>query len=71
MDHFTVHFRHLTRREIETYVDLDKPFNCAGSFKSEGMGIRLFERLEGTDPNTLVGLPLILLCDMLRHEGVL
>lgn len=47
----------------------EHPLHCAGSFKSEGFGITLFERLEGRDPNTLVGLPLIALCQMLRREG--
>ncbi|WNN49961.1 nucleoside triphosphate pyrophosphatase [Siccibacter colletis] len=67
---FHVHFRTLSAIEIETYVDKEQPLNCAGSFKSEGLGITLFERLEGRDPNTLVGLPLIALCEMLRNEGV-
>ena len=67
---FTVHFRHLQQEQIERYLDFDEPYNCAGSFKSEGLGISLFERLEGDDPNTLIGLPLIRLVDMLREEGV-
>lgn len=66
---FDVHFRHLSDREIEAYVRKENPLQCAGSFKSEGLGIALFERLEGRDPNTLVGLPLIALCQMLRREG--
>lgn len=66
---FDVHFRHLTEQEINYYVQKESPLNCAGSFKSEGLGIALFERLEGRDPNTLVGLPLIALCQMLRREG--
>jgi MAF protein len=66
---FDVHFRHLTEQEINHYVLKESPLNCAGSFKSEGLGIALFERLEGRDPNTLVGLPLIALCQMLRREG--
>ncbi len=66
---FDVHFRHLTEQEINHYVQRESPLNCAGSFKSEGLGIALFERLEGRDPNTLVGLPLIALCQMLRREG--
>lgn len=66
---FDVHFRHLTEQEINHYVQKESPLNCAGSFKSEGLGIALFERLEGRDPNTLVGLPLIALCQMLRREG--
>jgi MAF protein len=69
-DTFKVHFRSLTPAQIAAYVDREQPFGCAGSFKSEGLGITLFERLEGTDPNTLVGLPLIRLVDMLAAEGV-
>ncbi|WP_039058081.1 nucleoside triphosphate pyrophosphatase [Enterobacter sp. Bisph1] len=65
---FDVHFRHLSEQEIENYVRKEHPLSCAGSFKSEGLGITLFERLEGRDPNTLVGLPLIALCQMLRRE---
>ncbi len=67
---FDVHFRHLTGEEIARYVEKERPLYCAGSFKSEGLGITLFERLNGRDPNTLVGLPLIALCQMLRNEGV-
>ncbi|MBS1207310.1 MAG: septum formation inhibitor Maf [Proteobacteria bacterium] len=65
---FDVHFRHLSEQEIDDYIRKERPLNCAGSFKSEGLGIALFERLEGRDPNTLVGLPLIALCQMLRRE---
>ncbi|EAX0031541.1 septum formation inhibitor Maf [Salmonella enterica] len=65
---FDVHFRHLSETEIEDYVRKERPLHCAGSFKSEGLGIALFERLEGRDPNTLIGLPLIALCQMLRRE---
>jgi predicted house-cleaning NTP pyrophosphatase (Maf/HAM1 superfamily) len=64
-----VHFRHLSEQEIEDYVRRERPLNCAGSFKSEGLGIALFEKLDGRDPNTLVGLPLIALCQMLRREN--
>ncbi len=67
---FDVHFRPLTQAEIARYVEKERPLYCAGSFKSEGLGITLFERLNGRDPNTLVGLPLIALCQMLRNEGV-
>jgi MAF protein len=67
---FRVHFRSLTQAQIAGYVDREQPFNCAGSFKSEGLGIALFERLEGDDPNALVGLPLIRLVAMLEAEGV-
>ncbi|WP_176342634.1 Maf family protein, partial [Salmonella enterica] len=64
-----VHFRHLSEAEIDDYVRKEHQLRCAGSFKSEGLGIALFERLEGRDPNTLIGLPLIALCQMLRREG--
>jgi MAF protein len=67
---FDVHFRQLSDSEIAHYVQKEQPLNCAGSFKSEGLGIALFDRLEGRDPNTLVGLPLIALTKMLRHEGM-
>lgn len=67
---FSVDFRTLTESEITAYVSKEQPLDCAGSFKSEGLGITLFDRLSGRDPNTLVGLPLIALCDMLRTAGV-
>lgn len=67
---FRVHFRSLTNDQIGGYLDREQPFNCAGSFKSEGLGIALFERLEGDDPNALVGLPLIHLIQMLAREGI-
>ena len=67
---FRVHFRPLTRRRIEAYLDREKPYDCAGSFKSEGLGIALFERLEGDDPNALIGLPLIRLITLLESEGL-
>ena len=70
---FYVYFRALTDSEIENYLQKEQPYNCAGSFKSEGLGISLFERLEGNDPNTLIGLPLIQLIKMLErfHISVL
>lgn len=67
---FIVHFRHLQQDQIERYLDAEEPYNCAGSFKSEGLGISLFERLQGDDPNALIGLPLIRLVEMLRGEGI-
>ncbi|MCF6776426.1 Maf-like protein [Thiotrichales bacterium 19X7-9] len=67
---FKVYFRDLTLTEITHYVEKEKPFNCAGSFKSEGLGITLFKKLEGDDPNTLIGLPLIRLCEVLRKMGL-
>jgi len=67
---FKVCFRTLTHAQIAAYVDREQPFGCAGSFKAEGLGIALFERLEGADPNALIGLPLIRLVGMLAAEGV-
>lgn len=67
---FHVHFRTLSATQIENYLQKEQPYDSAGSFKSEGLGIALFERLEGDDPNTLIGLPLIQLVSMLEHEGV-
>ncbi len=67
---FTVHFRHLDEAEIAHYVRQERPLQCAGSFKCEGLGIALFERLEGRDPNSLIGLPLIALCELLRDAGI-
>jgi MAF protein len=69
-DPYHVQFRTLRPAQIERYVDAEQPLNCAGSFKSEGLGIVLFKALEGRDPNTLVGLPLILLTEFLAAEGV-
>lgn len=70
LDTFRVHFRQLTQEQVESYIDKEKPLNCAGSFMSEGLGIALFEKLEGDDPNTLIGLPLIKLISMLENQGV-
>ena len=70
VDVSTVCFRSLTLGEITTYVDRERPFDCAGSFKSEGLGIALFESLGGDDPNALIGLPLLRLCRMLRAVGL-
>jgi len=67
---FFVYFRTLTNTEIEGYLNKEQPYNCAGSFKSEGLGITLFKRLNGEDPNTLIGLPLIRLTAMLGKEGI-
>ena len=65
-----VGFRELADHEIENYLRREPAYNCAGSAKSEGLGIALLERIEGTDPNALVGLPLIALCELLRRRGV-
>ena len=67
---FNVHFRPLGRAEIEAYVDREPAFDCAGGFKAEGLGISLFERLEGEDPTALIGLPLIALTTRLRDFGI-
>ena len=67
---FRVVFRALSRQEIEHYVAVEQPLDCAGSFRVEGLGIQLFERLEGRDPNALIGLPLIGLCDLMREAGL-
>ena len=67
---FKVHFRELDDEQIENYLQQEQPYNCAGSFKSEALGIALFRKLEGDDPNTLMGLPLIDLIQMLENENV-
>lgn len=67
---FEVVFRTLSTAEIEHYVAKEQPLDSAGSFRMEGLGIALFEKLEGRDPNALIGLPLIALCDMLRQAGL-
>jgi septum formation protein len=65
-----VSFRELSDVEIENYLHKEQPYHCAGSAKSEGLGIALISRMDGDDPNALVGLPLILLVGMLRNQGV-
>ncbi|MGH1537241.1 MAG: Maf family protein [Gammaproteobacteria bacterium] len=67
---FQVTFRKLSEKQIITYLDKDQPYDCAGSFKAESLGITLFEKMQGDDPNTLIGLPLIKLTTMLNNEGV-
>lgn len=67
---FNVYFRNLDEASITRYLLKEEPYQCAGSFKSEGYGICLFERLEGDDPNSLIGLPLIQLVRMLANEGI-
>ncbi len=66
---YHVTFRRLSEQQIERYLWAEQPYNCAGSFKSEGLGISLFESMEGTDPNALIGLPLIRLVDWLNEAG--
>jgi septum formation protein len=70
VDETRVHFRVLSASEIERYVDLEAPFDCAGSFRSEGLGIALFESVDTHDPTALVGLPLIWLAQALRGVGL-
>ena len=65
-----VTFRTLSDDEIEHYLRREPAYNCAGSAKSEGLGIALLQSMQGDDPNALVGLPLIALCDMLRRQNV-
>jgi len=67
---YQVWFRPLDEASVRRYVEKEQPLNCAGSFKSEGLGITLFERFAGDDPNSLIGLPLIRLVGMLRNAGV-
>lgn len=67
---FTAHFRNLSQQEISHYLHKEQPYDCAGSFKMEGLGIALFSRLEGRDPNSLVGLPLIALTEILIRFGI-
>jgi len=64
-----VTFRNLTDGEIENYLRREQPYNCAGAAKSEGLGIAIIARMQGDDPNALIGLPLIALCDLLRKAG--
>jgi len=65
-----VKFRELSDQQIENYLAREQPYHCAGSAKSEGLGIALIERITGDDPNALIGLPLIALVEMLAHEGI-
>lgn len=67
---YTVVFKNLSDSQIDNYLKQEEPYNCAGSFKSEALGIALFERFEGEDPNALIGLPLIKLVEMLTNEGM-
>lgn len=67
---FTITFRHLSERQIDGYLRNAKPYDCTGSVRVEGLGIALLERLEGEDPNAVIGLPLIRLVQMLENENV-
>lgn len=70
LDLTRVHFRRLDPAEITRYIEREQPLDCAGSFKCEGLGISLFERIENSDPTALIGLPLIALAQLLRDAGV-
>ncbi|MEB0041861.1 MULTISPECIES: nucleoside triphosphate pyrophosphatase [unclassified Pseudomonas] len=67
---FTVHMRTLDQPSLERYLYAEQPYDCAGSFKAEGLGVGLFQSTEGSDATSLIGLPLIRLVDMLLIEGV-
>jgi septum formation protein len=67
---YIVHFKKLSDEQIENYLNKEKPYQCAGSAKSEGLGIALIERMIGEDPNALIGLPLIKLITMLQNENI-
>ena len=67
IDTTTVVFRTLDNQEIERYVERERPFDCAGGFRAEGLGIALFESIESHDPTAIIGLPLIWLAEALRH----
>ena len=71
VEHYHVKFRDLTLNEIQRYVELDNPLHCAGSFKCESLGITLFEQMIGKDQTTLMGMPMIQLCGILRKLGIL
>ena len=67
---YVVEFRDLSDAQIENYLHKEQPYHCAGSAKSEGLGIALIAAMQGNDPNALIGLPLITLISMLQNEGV-
>jgi septum formation protein len=67
---FAVEFRDFSDAEIEAYLQAERPYDCAGAAKAEGLGIALIRRMEGDDPNALIGLPLIALVDLLAQHGV-
>ncbi len=66
----TVHFRALTAEEIDRYLSIEQPWDCAGSFKSEGLGAALFDAIENKDPTALIGLPIIWVAGSLRRAGI-
>jgi septum formation protein len=67
---YFVQFRDMSDAQIENYLNKEQPYHCAGSAKSEGLGIAMIEKMSGEDPNALIGLPLIKLVSMLRNENV-
>lgn len=67
---YVVQFRILSDAQIQNYLIKEQPYQCAGSAKSEGLGIAMIEKMTGDDPNALIGLPLIKLIDMLQNQGV-
>ncbi len=67
---FQVKFRHLNDQQLSHYLDVEQPYQCAGSFKSEGYGVALFDNMQGDDPTALIGLPLIRLVNMLENAGI-
>lgn len=67
---FTVHFRQLSEEQIDRYLKAEQPYDCAGSFKAEGLGVSLFRATEGEDATSLIGLPLIRLVSMLNAQGL-
>lgn len=69
LDTTTVNFRPLGKEEIDRYVEHERPYDCAGGFRAEGLGISLFESIESVDPTALIGLPLIWLAGALRRAG--
>ncbi|UAA40404.1 septum formation protein Maf [Paraneptunicella aestuarii] len=70
LEQYSVYFKTLSDDDISHYLDLEQPYDCAGAFKSEGIGILLFSKLEGRDPNALVGLPLIALAELFKQAGI-
>jgi len=70
VEHYHVKFRDLTLEEIQRYIEIDQPLHCAGSFKCESLGISLFEQMIGQDQTTLMGMPMIQLCGILRELGL-
>ncbi|WP_371192980.1 nucleoside triphosphate pyrophosphatase [Glaciecola sp. SC05] len=70
VESYSVNFRTLSSAQIRNYVEIDKPFDCAGSFKAESIGISLFESFSGRDHNSLIGLPLMALIELLNNIGI-